>query len=141
MSLHISQMRLLLVALFLCSVTGQCGTPNQLYPDLCQPTVVTQVITPVENETIEVYITAFNQYNQTFIIPLSVTVSGNSTPVINVYTSITVPTDSTQVILTAMLLVAVLVYIVRDLLFRCSLRWWSRPAALPEAVDTRPVHI
>jgi len=134
-------MRLLLVALFVGSVASQCGTPNQLYPDLCQPTVVTQVISPVENETIEVYITAFNQFNQTFIIPLSVTVSGNSTPVINVYTSITVPTDSTQMILTAMLLVAVLVYIVRDLLFRCSLRWWSRPAALPEVVDTRPVAV
>ena len=134
-------MLLILIALFFDVVVAQCGTPNQLYPDICQPTVITQVITPTENETIQVYVTALNQFNQTFIIPLSVTISGNSTPVINIYTSITVPTDSTQVILTSMLLVAVLVYIVRDLLFRCSLRWWSRPAALPEAVDTRPVAV
>jgi hypothetical protein len=133
-------MRLLLVALFLRSVTGQCGTPNQLYPDLCQPTVVTQVITPVENETIEVYITAFNQYNQTFIIPLSVTVSGNSTPVINVYTSITVPTDSTLIILTSMLLITVLVYILKDMCSSHRCRWPVKPATLPEP-DLRAVTV
>ena len=135
-------MRLLLVVLFLGSISGQCGTPNQLYPDLCQPNVVTQVITPVENETIEVYITAYNQFNQTFVIPLSVTVSGNSTPVINVYTSITVPTDSTLIILTSMLLIVVLVYILKDMCSSHRCRCWrlAQPAVLPEP-DLRAVAV
>lgn len=137
-------MRLLLVVLFLGSISGQCGSPNQLYPDLCQPTVVTQVITPVENETIEVYITAYNQFNQTFVIPLSVTVSGNSTPIINVYTSITVPTDSTLIILMSMLLIAVLVYIFKDMCSSHQCRCWrwqiAQPATLPDP-DLRAVAV
>ena len=136
-------MRLILIALLLSSVAGQCGAPNQLYPDLCQPTVVTQVITPTENETIQVYDTALNQFNQTLVITLTVTVSGNSTPVINIYTTVTVPTDSTLTILLAMLLIAVLVYILKDMCFWHRCRCWrlAQPAALPEAVDTRAVAV
>jgi len=136
-------MRLILLALFV-SVAAQCGMPNQLYPDLCQPTVVTQVITPTENETIEVYITAYNQFNQTLVIPLSVTVSGNSTPIINIYTSITVPTDSTLIILTSMLLIAVLVYILKDMCSSHRCRCWrwqiAQPATLPDP-DLRAVAV
>jgi hypothetical protein len=133
-------MRLILLALFVSAAAAQCGMPNQLYPDLCQPTVVTQVLTPAENETIEVYITAYNQFNQTFVIPLSVTVSGNSTPIINVYTSITVPTDSTLTILLAMLLLLVLVYILKDICGSHRCRWPVKPATLPEP-DLRAVAV
>jgi hypothetical protein len=133
-------MRLILLAPLLSSIAAQCGMPNQLYPDLCQPTVVTQVLTPTENETIEVYVTAYNQFNQTFVIPLSVTVSGNSTPIINVYTSITVPTDSTLIVLTSMLLVAVLVYILKDTCSSHRCRWLVKPATLPEP-DLRAVAV
>jgi hypothetical protein len=133
-------MRLILLALFISYVAAQCGMPNQLYPDLCQPTVVTQVLTPTENETIEVYVTAYNQFNQTFVIPLSFTVSGNSTPIINIYTSITVPTDSTLIILASMLLITVLVYILKDVCSSHRCRWPVKPATLPEP-DLRAVAV
>ena len=133
-------MRLILLAPLLSSIAAQCGMPNQLYPDLCQPTVVTQVLTPTENETIEVYVTAYNQFNQTFVIPLSFTVSGNSTPIINVYTTITVPTDSTLIVLTSMLLLLVLVYILKDICSSHRCRWPVKPATLPET-DLRAVAV